>query len=256
MKDFQRGKSYRVGKREAGSSSMKIQWTRKPAPKVYDGGYLVDTAGISSAEEFFAKNQFNYPLNESFIIAEIEPETGDDMYFHEGTFLVAKQDAAKGLADPIPNISEGLARSSAAVERSHQERVADLKEQLKASNEINAANAKAQTDSQERYDRQISDLNKQLSKLKEENDKITRELQIELEVNKRMSDRLGEQGLADPFGFLRGLQPLLEPLGKHLIDRGLEKAGNVMKGMRRGPVADTNNQVIQNASDALELPDV
>ena len=252
-KKFDKDKNYRIGRKRGGGSSARINWTKKPAPKPISGSWLI-SKGIITTEDFWEKNPTDIETNVSVVIAEIIPETGDDLYLDEGIFMNRRNMGGAGLGDEMPNFGAPAPVNNAAIERNYNNHVNDLKDLLDKANERLNEQEKAFNKRAAEYEATIKEKDEENVKLK---DKI-RDLQTELKIEQKIAERLGTKledkgSLGDMFsGFGENTQHFQRAFGEKLADGVVNLVGNISLGKKPNPQAATAT----NPADTLGIPDV
>jgi hypothetical protein len=250
-KSFDIKKNYRVGTKRAGSTNMRIQWNRKPSPKTLSGDYLVNTLSISDTTEFYRKNPLNCEVSKTFTITEIDPSTGDDLYFDEGMFINPRSNDIASMSD-VPTFDS--TKQTADIKRAYENQIQYLKDQVQTLQTQVADKDKEILSVRRKCDEAIEAIEKDMKKVQRENDELKMEVKIEKLVNERIESKLKVNGLSDGFGsVIENTRPLQESFGKALGEALASKLSNVGAGIAAKVSAPPKPNTVGSAAEELGI---
>ncbi|MBL7997930.1 MAG: hypothetical protein JNL32_04750 [Candidatus Kapabacteria bacterium] len=251
-KSFDIKKNYRLGTRASGSTNMRIKFNKKPSAKTLSGDYLVNTLSISDTTEFYRKNPMNCEANRTFIITEIDPSTGDDIYFDEGMFLGPRTSDIASMGD-VPTFD--ATKQTADIKRAYENQIQYLKDQVQTLQAQVADKDKEILSVRRKCDEAIAEVEAQMKKVQRENDELKMEVKIEKLVNQRIEEKLNKGGgLSDGFGsVIENTRPLQESFGKALGEALASKLSNVGAGIAAKVSAPPKPQTVGSAAEELGI---
>lgn len=129
-KRFIAGRSYKLGVASSASNALTIKWKQRPKPQIYQGSVFVE-AGCEYTNDFWSRNPIDAELKTIFTIAEIDPDTNEEITFDVGSFHNKRSVEAQTLSD-VPTMAVEPSRLSADSVRMWEDRVAELRK----SNEV------------------------------------------------------------------------------------------------------------------------
>ena len=231
-KKFMPNRNYRFGRIRDGGNKIRLQWLSKPRSMVVPGSTLIEN-GTPTTRDFWSKNPLAYPLKQIHMIAEIDPQTQEEIVFDTGSFLSERQPQPGGLSDqPIVPETSGEKMNAQTV-RVYEGRIEDLKKDVTDSR---AETIQLRTDlDAERKSRlaEVTKLKEEIMKLKDEN----REKDVELKfITEKVIPKYKEQeaqGLNDSTKFTQATEPFQRQLADQVVSKGMELIEKFFGGSSR-----------------------
>lgn len=228
-KHFKPDHQYKIGRVKDRANKMRLDWLQKPRPVVVSGKSIIEM-GCPTTADFWARNPYNEPLRSIYTIAEIDPDSLEEIAYDQGSFMASR---APELSD-APTLSGTTDSLPTALQRVYETQISDLKAEIVALREENKAlRDLADAERREAASREQS--------LREENTILTQKLnEAKLELNfiekkllPKYQEKLEEKtGLGDNAG---SIAQLSQPFQARLADALIDRVFGIFTGSKEAP---------------------
>ncbi|HCN05227.1 MAG TPA: hypothetical protein DIS79_06365 [Bacteroidetes bacterium] len=242
IRAFQPTKSYKIGKVKEGGNPLRFQWLSKPKAIILSGQRFIDH-GCRTAQDYWDRNPFDAPQRTIMTIAEIDPQTQDEMPFSKGTHTNGPKVAASGLSDAVPAqplLSTAPERELAHVIKVYEDQIIDLRRQLDAERSRNESLSQQIVSIQTEHNAEIRQKDQKIStleakvqehafELKYVNEKIIPKYKETIESQEGLSSQISSIGAAS--------QPFQAALADKLVDKLFDSVTGFLTGKSKSSPA-------------------
>jgi DNA repair exonuclease SbcCD ATPase subunit len=242
---FRKDRSYKIGEART-ADQMRINWKSRPKPAIWQGSQLID-AGIDTLAKFWASNPISGPQKTIHTIAEIDPESKEEMLFDQGSFHGPKTaPSVPGAAAPtlgdVPPLQAEPTMTAREV-RVYEDRINELRTTNEALNrelaQVRTAHDAYVAQANERAQKQTEEI---LNLRTELRDKATELRVLEEKVLPRMQQAQQDAQLGDR---TNAIVAVAAPLVERLADRFLGRFFD-------GPAPSATPSAAPGTSDDLD----
>lgn len=133
-KHFKPDHQYKIGRVKDRATKLRLDWLQKPRPVVVSGKSIIEM-GCATTADFWARNPYNEPLRAIYTIAEIEPDSLEEMAYDQGSFMASR---APELSD-APTLTNPTDNLPSQLQRVYETQINDLKQEVAGLREENKA---------------------------------------------------------------------------------------------------------------------